>query len=231
MSANNLADPEFYIIDFDRTLVDSDKLFEAFVQLADKYYKISRDQLDKAHLDFIKRGDSFDTASYVRNHLIDEDRLYEWDGLEKRYIHEARSMNMLLPGAAELLEWLAAKGKRYGMLTYGNPMWQRMKLSASGFNHMNHIVMVHKEKSKLINSWHKPDGSFRIPDELGRGEASSIVLIDDKAISFNGFPESPSMGYWVCDPMSEMPSQHGVVPDNVTRFNNLLDVVRALQSY
>lgn len=224
----NPADSEYYIVDFDRTLADSDKLFEVFVQIADKYYKISREQLDKAHADFIKRGDSFDTASYVRNHLIDDGRLGEWDGLEKRFIHEARSMNMLLPGATELLDWLSENGKRHGMLTYGNPLWQTMKLSATGFNHMKHIVMVQKEKGKLISSWQNTEGNFTLPHELGGGTVGSIVLIDDKAISFDGFPARPSRGYWVCDPANELPSQGGEVPNNVIRLNSLHDVLAGI---
>ena len=219
---------EFYVVDFDRTLADSDKLFDVFVEIADKYFKISREQLEKAHEDFKVRGDSFDTASYVRDHLINEDRFDEWADLEKRYIHESHELNFLMPGASELLEWLAANGKRYGLLTYGNPLWQRMKLAAAGFNHTRHIIMVTKEKGKLISSWQQPDGSFRIPDELGRGEAGRIVMIDDKAISFHEFPGAPSQGHWVLDPANELPSQQGQVPENVERHKDLFSVVETL---
>lgn len=219
---------EFYIVDFDRTLVDSDKLLEVFLEIAHNYYDIPREQIEKADADVKQRGDSFDTAGYVRDHLMAIDRGDDWADLEKQFIHESRSLNYLLPGAAELLEWLPAHGKRYGILTYGNPLWQRLKLTAAGFNHVHHIIMEQKEKGKLISSWLRSDGTFRIPDALGRGSADAIIMIDDKAISFADFPSSPSRGYWVLDPAHELPSQKGDVPQNVTRFGDLQSVIANL---
>ncbi|MCA9327734.1 HAD hydrolase-like protein, partial [Candidatus Saccharibacteria bacterium] len=161
--------PEFYIVDFDRTLVDSDKLTEVFIEIADQYGAISREQVAKADADMKQTGDSFDTAGYVRDHLTREGRMDAWEDLEKQFIHECRSLNMLLPGAAELLEWLAQHGKRYGILTYGNPLWQRLKITAAGFKHVRHIILEQKEKGKLVSSWQENNGIFRIPEALGRG--------------------------------------------------------------
>ena len=212
---------EFYIVDFDRTLVDSDKLTEVFIEVADQYGAISREQIAKADADMKQTGDSFDTAGFVRDHLTSEGHMDLWQDLEKRFIHECRALNMLLPGAEELLEWLAQHGKQYGILTYGNPLWQRLKITAAGFKHVRHIIMEQKEKGRLISSWQLPDGTFKIPDALGRGTAHRIVMIDDKAVSFSEFPEGPSKGYWVLDPSNELPSQKGDVPVNVIRVNNL----------
>lgn len=216
---------EFYIVDFDRTLVDTDKMTEVFIEIAEQYGAISREQIEKADADVKRQGDSFDTAGYVRDRLSAEGRSEQWDTLEKQYIHESRSLNYLLPGAAELLEWLAANGKRYGILTYGNPLWQRIKLTAAGFNHTRHIIMEQKEKGRLISSWQRPDG-FRLPQAMGGGDASHIILIDDKAVSFDHFPSSPSRGYWVLDPTNELPSQKGSVPTNVTRHYSLIELVQ-----
>lgn len=219
---------EFYIVDFDRTLVDSDKLTEVFIEVAEQYGAISREQIAKADADMKQIGDSFDTAGYVRDHLTAEGRLDAWEDLEKQFIHECRSLNMLLPGAAELLEWLAQHGKRYGILTYGNPLWQRLKITASGFKHVKHIIMEQKEKGKLISSWRQPGGTFRIPEALGRGEVDRIVMMDDKAVSFAGFPDGTSKGYWVLEPGRELPSQKGEVPINVVRVSNLYEVIEHL---
>lgn len=227
VSAQN--DGEFYIVDFDRTLVDTDKMTEVFIEIAEEHGAISREQIVKANNDVTQTGDSFDTAGYVRDRLMAEDRGDEWDALEKQYIHESRSLNYLLPGAAELLEWLAANGKRYGILTYGNPLWQRIKLTASGFNHVRHIILEQKEKGRLIASWQRDDGAFRLPEAFGGGWADYIVLIDDKAVSFAEFPSAPSYGYWVLDPAHELPSQQGDVPDTVTRLTNLSSVVEQLR--
>ncbi len=225
---SNTQKSEFYIVDFDRTLADSDKLLEVFIEIAEDYIHIPAEQINKAHEDVKARGDSFDTASYVRDHLADVGEGEKWSKLEKRYIHESRALNYLLPGASELLEWLAANGKRYGILTYGNPLWQRIKLTAAGFNHVGHIIMEHKEKGRFIRNWQQPDGLFRLPHELGGGNVERIVMIDDKAVSFADFPTEPSVGYWVLDPAHELPSQRGEVPGNVSRYDDLRSVITNL---
>ena len=221
---------EFYIVDFDRTLVDSDKLLDVFITIANKYYNIPREQIEKAHEDIKARGDSFDTAGYVREHLYEEDRGDEWGHLKATYAKECEALNMLMPGASELIEWLESNDKRYGLLTYGNPLWQGMKLAAAGFEQTPHIVMVHKEKGKLISTWKNEDGTFLIPDAFGGGIVDRIVMIDDKAVSFSDFPSVPSQGYWVLDPGNELPSQQGSVPDNVVRYTDLFSVLNKLQS-
>ena len=221
---------EFYVVDFDRTLVDSDKLLEVFIEIANKYFDIPREQIEKADLDVKQRGDSFDTAGYVRDHLADKGMSDEWGKLERQFIHESRALNMLLPGAAELLEQLTNKGSRYGILTYGNPLWQHIKLTAAGFNHVPRIVMEHKEKGRLIRSWQREDTTFRIPHEFGGGSASRIILIDDKAVSFAEFPDQPSEGLWVVDTSNMLPSQHGEVPVNVRHVSDLYEAIECLFS-
>lgn len=211
----------FYIVDFDRTTADSDKLLEVFLSIVDQYLDLPREQIEAADADVKARGDSFDTASYVRDHLADQNELDKWEHLTKQFIHEARSLNMLMPGASELLQYFDDTHCRYGILTYGNPLWQHLKLSAAGFNHVRRIVMTTKEKGRLIASWQQQDGSFMIPRELGGIVVSSVVMIDDKAVSFEGFPAAPSQGLWVLDPARELISQQGTVPDNVLRLRNL----------
>ena len=225
----NISDPnpvnEFYVVDFDRTLADSNKLLEVFMEIADTYSHISKEQLEKIDADVKQRGDTFFLASYVRDQLREKGHPDEWEKLEKKFIHESRALNYLLPGAAELLEWLAGHGKRYGIITYGDPLWQRLKLTAAGFKHVPHMIVEHKEKGRLISSWQLPDGTFRLPDALGRNTVDRVVMIDDKAVSFTEFPTGPSKGYWVLDPANELPSQLGEVPINVVRVSNLTDLI------
>ncbi len=213
----------FYIVDFDRTLADSEKLFNVFLSIADQYVTIPEAQIADAHEQMIRKGDSFDTAGYVRGALNDQGKSDEWDKLEKQYIHEARSLNMLLPGANELLETLNRRHLRHGILTYGNPLWQHLKLAASGFNHVHRIVTVNKEKGKLVSSWQQADGSFKLPQEFGGGFVDRIVMFDDKAVSFDGFPAAPSFGAYVVDFDNMLPSQKGTTSDNVKHFINLAD--------
>lgn len=217
----------FYIVDFDRTLVDSDKMFEVFVEVARTFIDIPTQQIELAELEIKQKGDSFDTAGYVRECLNREGRRDVWDDLQKKYIHESRSLNYLLPGAAELLEWFDKKGEKIGIVTYGNPLWQHIKLTAAGFNHANHIITETKEKGRLVRRW-RDNNIFHLPDALGGYTVKAITMIDDKAISFLDFPNRPSGGYWVLDPLRELPSQQGTVPKNVSRHNNLYSVLNDL---
>lgn len=218
----------FYVVDFDRTLIDSDKIFDIFVEVAMQFINIPKEKMLQAQEEIKQRGDSFDTAGYVRDYLNRVGRRDEWDELEKKFIHESRALNYLLPGATLLLEWLTTNKKQYGILTYGNPLWQRVKLTATGFNHVGHIIVEQKEKGKFIKNWQLSDGLYRIPDELGGGRASAIFMIDDKAVSFSNFPDAPCQGYWVLDPARELPSQIGHVPQNVIRYRDLIEVVQSL---
>lgn len=218
----------FYIIDFDRTLADSEKLFEVFVEIAQQFTPIPEDQITSAHEQMIAKGDSFDTAGYVREHLIEIGEVDRWDELEKKFIHESRSLNMLLPGAKELLTELHDRGEHYGILSYGNPLWQHLKITAAGFNHVHRIVTVNKEKGRLVSSWQQSDGTFKLPGEYGGGVASHIVMIDDKAISFKDFPAAPSQGYWVVNKENILSSQEGEVPENVVHCDDLIKVQQFL---
>lgn len=228
MTTSEINKTEFYIVDFDRTLVDADKLLGVFIEIAHKYLDIPREQMEKANEDIKARGDSFDTAGYVREHLYEQDRGDEWNSLKKLYIQECQALNMLLPGAAELIEWLESNDKQYGILTYGNPMWQGLKITAAGFEQTSHIVMVHKEKGRLISSWRDESGIFNLPEAFGGGVVDSIVMIDDKAVSFSEYPEEPSRGYWVLDPANELPSQQGNVQENIERCTDLHEVMKRL---
>lgn len=218
----------FYIVDFDRTLVDSDKLLQVFIEITNQYISLPLEQIQKIDADIKAKGDSFDTASYVRDKLADQSASDLWGRLEKQFIHESRALNMLLPGAYELLERLNRERLPHGILTYGNPLWQHLKLTASGFNHVRRIVTTNKHKGQFISSWQRDDSSFRLPQEYGGGVAGRIVLIDDKAASFDGFPSSPSQGYQVLDMASALPAQLGVTPSNVTHVMSLQQVIDQL---
>lgn len=218
----------YYIVDFDRTLVDSDKLLQVFIEVAQQHGGIDREQIEAADAAVKSTGDSFDTAGYVRDHLTADGRPEEWAKLEKQFIHESRSLNYLLPGASELIEKLKSTNSEFGILTYGNPLWQRIKMTAAGFNHVPHIIMTQKEKGRLISSWQQEDGLFQMPQEFGHSQVERVVLIDDKAVSFTEFPDAPSHGFWVLDPAHELPSQQGSVPGNVVRHNDLFSVAESL---
>lgn len=219
---------EFVIVDFDRTLVDSDKLLEVFIEVAGEFVEIPAEQIEAADRDVKLRGDSFDTASFVRDYLNRDGKLDHWDKLTKKFIHDSRALNYLLPGALELLNYLQHNKINHGILTYGNPLWQHLKLSAAGFNHVPRIVMENKEKGRFVASWCREDGQYKLPAEYGGSTVKNVVLIDDKAVSFADLPEEGARGIWVLDPANELPSQVGTVPENVRRVSTLADPLNLL---
>ncbi|QHN42584.1 HAD hydrolase-like protein [Candidatus Mycosynbacter amalyticus] len=219
----------FYIVDFDRTLVDSDKLLQVFIEITNQYILLPIERVQKIDADVKAKGDSFDTASYVRDHLADQDSLDLWERLQKQFIHESRALNMLLPGANELLAYLNRTHKSHGILTYGNPLWQHLKLTASGFNHVHRIVTTDKHKGRLISGWQQSDGSFHLPPEFGGRAVERVVLIDDKSASYDGFPPEPSHGYQPLDYATALPAQLGDVPRNVTHVTSLHQVIDLLE--
>lgn len=218
----------FYILDFDRTLADSDKLLQVFVAVTNQYIDLPLEQVKKIDADIKSKGDSFDTATFVRDELAAQSRVSEWENLQQQFIRESHSLNMLLPGATELLDFLETRGEYCGILTYGNPLWQHLKLRASGFGHVKCIVTTNKRKGVLISSWQQGNGNFVLPGAFGGGEAGRIVLIDDKAASFDGFPGEPSHGYQVLDRATALPAQLGDVPSNVTHVSTLQAVIELL---
>jgi len=215
----------FYIVDFDRTLADSDKLLEVFMTVSERHLDIPREEIEKVDRDVKARGDTLDIVHYVRDRLAANDQNELWEEVEKQFIHESRGLNMLLPGAAELLDLLKNNHHPFGILTYGSPMWQRMKITAAGFKYVPHIITESKEKGRFIRHWQQEDQSFAIPKELGGVNARSVVLIDDKADSFIEFPDTNAKGYWVLDPDHELPAQQGSVSANVARYINLFDLI------
>ncbi|HCH34275.1 MAG: hypothetical protein UY35_C0006G0016 [Candidatus Saccharibacteria bacterium GW2011_GWC2_48_9] len=217
-----------YIVDFDRTLADSDKLLEVFMEVTNQYIHLPLEQVKKINADVGAKGDSFDIANYVRDHLAAHGATGEWEKLQKQFTHDSRSLNMLLPGAAELLALLEERGYLYGILTYGNPLWQHIKLTAAGFNHVPRIVTTSKHKGRLISRWQDEGGLFHLPHEFGGGVARRVILIDDKAASFDSFPSEPSLGFQVLDRSRALPAQLGEVPSNVTHCTNLADVIALL---
>lgn len=228
ISAKNNISDTFYLLDLDSTIVDSDKLLEQFITLARQYVDLSVEQMSRIDTDIKQAGESFDAASYVRSRVVKGSSLTQWRQLKKQYVRETSASEVLLPGAMELFEFLGSTGCHYGILTYGNPEWQHLKLSATALGDVPYLVTARREKGKLIASWQGADGVFALPEEYGGERAASVCLVDDKAISFKGFPGRPSYGCHVVRPGELLPSQRGEVPLNVVRARSLYDVVELL---
>lgn len=225
MPQTQTVNDEFYILDFDRCIGNTNVLFDEFERTVMDKTGMTAWTLREVRKEVEAVGDSFDTATYVRTELNVGNLEGEWQELEESFVEACEKVDTLNLGARALMTWLDQHQLPYGTVTYGEKTWQKLKLRASGLEKMPCLITDNKRKSELFSKWQGSDGRFTLPEELGGGTYESLVLVDDKAVSFDGFPAPPSHGYWILNPRIELPSQEGTVPDNVTRFSSLEELL------
>lgn len=214
----------FWAIDFDRCIGSVDTLYGLFeeiigektavVNIAD--LEITRQKLEVA-------GGSFDMLSYIQQALRDE-TLYQ-DIIQEFLARAAQKHETLLePGVHELFEFLRRQKIPHGIVSYGHYEWQSLKIAAVGYGTMPYLILDHSKKGEVIAGWQTTAG-FQIPVALGGANlmSQSVVLVDDKAVSFTGLPDK-ARGYWV-RPETLLSFQEGSVPPSVTIVDTLLTIV------
>lgn len=222
-----------YFIDLDRCLIDIEIPYGEFIRQLQHF---CGSEVHKTTLQLRSNieasGGSFDPiTSLLDTSVASKTAVYEALANTARYTDTTR---IFLPGAKELLIKLQEQNKKFMVLTYGGEQWQTTKLRAAGFiknddpakNIPTHITQQ-KQKGTLIASWQQPDGRFLLPRELFGTEvtADSVVLIDDKAESFAGFPSEPSKGFYVPAKVSDVTA---ILPSNVQQVATLHEVARYL---
>lgn len=131
---------------------------------------------------------------------------------------------LFMPGAANFVQSLQESGafarREAGFFTWGSEPLQRLKLACAGLSQLPVIYTQERAKgSTLRSSYDSVSGLYTL--RLDSGEvinAPYIILIDDKAPSFEDFPEQQAQGYWMqfsANPEDLLPSQRGSVPANV----------------
>lgn len=174
------------LLDFDRTLADTNQLKADFDQLLEQGL-----------------GRSAALAEFRRTHQVTE-----------------LGQNYLLPGALNLLRFLQQNQVRHGILTYGQSDWQQTKLAVAGLAAVPTLITDRTDKGALIASWHQVS-SYQLPVELGGGQVERVVLIDDKAYSFEGLSADALGFYCGQDDQAELPV-------NVQAVSSLSEVQRAI---
>lgn len=213
----------FYVLDFDRCLGRTEKFQALLEEVIGEEHVVSLKMIRYAHEEVKKTGGSFDTAAYVRQILKDKrlDVNRVWGRIESDFVEAARHQDMFEPYAKELLDLLKAKKEYFGILTYGGYDWQMAKLRAAGLVEVPHIITSYKEKGHMIVGWQTSDKRFLIPTELSAGRellAKTVVLIDDKPVSFIGLPPE-AKGFCVSPlvtqgtSVADLPPTVQVVPD------------------
>jgi beta-phosphoglucomutase-like phosphatase (HAD superfamily) len=224
----------YYALDLDRCLANTNKLQALLEKIVISETSLTRDAMHEAYLAMVKSGDSFDTITFLEEKLAASGDLEDLDRIIKMFIHDAQSVDMCEPNARELLRLLDEMNAPHGLVTFGGVRWQKAKIQVTHLEDIPSLVISTKEKSRLFATWRQPDGAYRLPHELSPGEdvdADSLVLIDDKAVSFKGITPGVSGIHVLPHNGSELlASQQGDLPERVIAVKGLAGVIELLKS-
>jgi len=208
-----------YVLDFDRTLADTNKLNDAFMKLIGDTHPTVSETLHQQMRAAEQSGASFVTLDAVRGLLSPE----EYDSLLERFAMYQEESNYQLPGVEELLAYIRASGSDAQIVSYGDAAWQELKARASGLaEELPFIVVSEPRKSAIVLGWKQDDGTFLAP---GAPDAvyDEVIVVDDKAKAFEVWG-SGLIGYWVRSSSELLPSQRGEVSDDVHKVHSLYEV-------
>ena len=226
---------EFYILDLDRCLLDTEKI-QAFLEfILHRDLGIDPHEMNAARREVERSGGSFDTASYVMAFLDrkGEDGPALWHSIKQRFIDEAQKEDMLLPYARQLIYELRLRKRKYGIVTFGGDAWQSTKIAAAGLSDVPHLITHELEKGRLLSSWQRSDGVFLLPREVAGKKlyAKHLVFIDDKPVSFVGLPKGVT-GVWAIAPGAAWPkSAYEDLPYYTTPVQGLHGAIELLFSH
>lgn len=207
----------FYALDLDRTLIDTTKVYQQLIkQLDDSSIK---DLLDNDRSSVEVSGGSFDVGeSLVRAIGQARAQTLLTDFAERT---QQNRQQFLLPGAGELVTAIEKSAYLFGVVTTGGDLWQSTKLCATGFDSYPHLITANKYKGQMVKQWLD---AGRLPNELGGGAVHEVVLVDDKAVSFQDLPPEAARGYCVQNGPALL-SQQGELPANVKLVADLDAVI------
>lgn len=193
----------YWVIDFDRCLGNVDVLFEHYLDVLCDHHRIDAESIVTARRKVEASKGSFDVVSYlISNGLLTDNELQlVGEGFIRRSAGDAR---VLMPGAQEFLRYLKLCFEgRYGVVTFGNPYWQQLKISAAGLGGMPHMVVNSPQKASYIATWYDNQAErYILPKSLLNSHSGAhqtikeVVLVDDKPKAFDGLHAMTS-GYLV----------------------------------
>lgn len=225
----------FFVLDFDRCTGNTDGIQAVLEEVLQEETDISPDTFHAARTRIESEGKTFDTIRHVHMLLAEANSPVTWEHIREKLIEKAKSVDLLLPHARELIDILRERKLPHGIITYGvEEAWQLTKLEITGLLDVPHLVTRIEEKGKLLTGWKRDDGSFGIPPALNTGlvppVVSRIVFLDDKAKSFWGIPEGVEGVHVVAPGGNTLPSQQGSVPASVTDVVGIDGAIKLLFS-
>lgn len=214
----------FYVIDFDRCLGNVDASFSLLQSIIGEMGLVSADEFAKVRADTEARGESFTVFGYLKDYTTDEITQRVVDEFMRRG-KDATSGSLLEAGAQEFVSWLDENHKHYGIMSYGDRIWQSTKIAASGLGKIACMIVDNPKKAGVITTWRNDvNGQYELPQVFGGYTTNEIVLIDDKATAFDNLPEG-TRGYWVVKDGHPLAFQNGAVPSVVTRVEQIDQII------
>ena len=214
------------ILDLDRTLVRTGAIDELLTYTFEDISGMPGSSLRSMRASIEADGGTYDSVRGMRG-LIDETVVQQ---VLTEFINRASQQRTALfePGAERFIERLGDGG--WSILTYGGADWQQAKLAACGLSEVPSIITQTTDKGQAIAAMRRDD-VYVLPDGM---KASSVVLVDDKAVSFLHLPDDGSLRglwYWPSDreliPSQQLPASG--LPKHVERVESWDDVAEWLK--
>jgi hypothetical protein len=213
----------FYIIDFDRCLGSVDASFSLLASIIEEMGVVASDVFQKARAETEAKGISFTVFGFLKEYTTDEATQTVVD----EFVHRghAQKDSLLEAGARHFIDWLDDKKRQYGIMSYGDPIWQPTKIVAAGLGSIPRQIINDPYKAHEIATWYdQNDEQYHLPEVFGGYISRTIVLIDDKASAFDNLPAG-TRGYWVLKNGIALPFQAGPVPPAIITVDQIDKII------
>lgn len=185
----------FQLIDLDRTLFNT-VLFVAHIsERVDAERPGMGAELRQQFEEAYQREQTFFILSYLRELFGDS-----WfEAMVTTMVAENGPDAYMQPGARErlaLAETLSDVQPGWGILTYGNPKDQALKLAIAGLQDARVYISDSPDKGEVIATWKQEDGTYVLPPELTTNTVDLLTFEDDKLRAFQNLPEDV-IGIWL----------------------------------
>lgn len=183
-------DKTLYVVDFDRTLVDTDEIMRFTEQLCSQIgIDISYIQADyKAAL---QEGRPYSPLEAIRKAGPDKAEQFR-----DKFLATSTPERFIYPDAKRLLDTLNKLKLPYMILTYAtDESWQKLKLQAAGFDSTPTVITFNPLKGQDLTAWQDSDGNFQVP-LAGFETVKKLVFIDDRLRALSDLPAN-CQGFWV----------------------------------
>jgi hypothetical protein len=218
VNENNIS--TFYILDLDRTILDTIKTTETMEGVVAMHDADLSASLTQKFEESSSLGESFSMRDYIVETVGEE----EMQKIQVKFDGIASTQDLLMPGAKDLMDYITSlPNTKFGIMTYGSELGQKMKIEAAGLGEIPALITSETYKGALIATWRQDDDMYHLPPELGGFVAKEIIFVDDKPFSFKGLPID-CRGYLV---KSIFDAGIEKLPSYVQQVDHLSDVLKA----